>query len=94
MNITTFPKLKQRHIILWRIAIWFVLTFWVLPKRVLRFLLDFPLEIVYNICVFAKDTIGAFCEDSYEIGITFVRYFKGCKYLIHATAEEGAGDGK
>ena len=83
MNITTFPKLKQRHIILWRIAVWFALTFWALPKRVILCVLDFPIGLTYNICVFV-------CETSYEIGITFVRYFKVCRYLIHAVAEEAA----
>ena len=28
------------------------------------------------------------------IGIIFVRYFKVCRYLVHAVAEEGAKDGK
>ena len=94
MNITTFPKLKRRHIILWRIAVWFVLTFWALPKRVLLYVLDFPLGVTYNICIFVKDTLSTLCETSYEIGITLVRYFKVCRYLIHEGAEEGVKDDK
>lgn len=88
MNITTFPKLKRRHIVLWRIAVWFVLTFWAMPKRVLFYTLDFPLEVIYDFLIFIKNGLGAFCEVIYEIGITFVRYFKVCKYLIHAKEEE------
>lgn len=89
MNITTFPKLKRRHIILWRIAVWFALTFWALPKRVLLYVLAFPLGLTYNICVFVKGIISTLCETLYEIGITSVRYFKVCRYLVHAVAEEG-----
>ena len=94
MNITTFPKLKQRHIILWRFAVWFVLTFWALPKRVILRVLGFPLGVAYNICVFVKATISAVCETSYKIGMIFVRYFQVCRYLVHAVAEEGSEDGK
>ena len=89
MNITTFPKLKRRHIIVWRVVIWLILTFWALPERVLIRVLGFPLGVVYNICVFVKDTISTLCETSYRIGIIFVRYFKACWYLVHAVAEEG-----
>lgn len=90
MNITTFTKLKQLHIILWRIAVWFALTFWALPKRVVLCVLDLPLGVAYNICVFVKDTVRTACETLCEIGITLVRYFKVCRYLVHAIAEEGS----
>lgn len=87
MNITTFPKLKQRHIIVWRVVIWLILTFWEVPKRLLLYLLDFPLSVIYHICLGIGGIIKDLTEITYNAVDLFVRYFKGCKQLIHETAE-------
>lgn len=88
MNIRTFPNLKRRHIVLWRIVIWFILTFYELPKRLLLWMLDFPLEVIYNAIIFVRDTLGGFAEVSCNIWGLLVRYVKVCKYLIHATVDD------
>ena len=87
MNITTFPTLKQRHIIVWRVVIWLILTFWEVPKRLLLCLLDFPLSVIYHICLGIGGIIKDLTEITYNSVDLFVRYFQLCKYLIHATAE-------
>ena len=94
MNITTFPKLKRRHIIVWRVGLWLILTFWALPKRLLLCLLDFPLSSIYHICLGIGDIIKDLTESTYNAVDLFVRYFKLCKYIIHDTPEEGLEDGK
>ena len=87
MNITTFPKLKQRQIIVWRVVIWLILTFWEVPKRLLLYLLDFPLSVIYHICIGIGGIIKDLTEITYNAVDLFVRYFKVCKHLIHETAE-------
>lgn len=95
MNIRTFPKLKRRHIIVWRVVIWLILTFWEVPKQLLHYLLlNFPIAVIYHICLGIRDIINDLTESIYNAIDLFVRYFQLCKYLIHATAEEGVKDGK
>lgn len=95
MNIRTFPKLKRRHIIVWRVVIWLILTFWEVPKQLLHYLLlNFPIAVIYHICLGIRDIINDLTESIYNATDLFVRYFQLCKYLIHATAEEGVKDGK
>lgn len=95
MNITTFPKLKLRHIIVWRVVIWLILTFWEVPKQLLHYiLLNFPIAVIYHICLGIRDIINDLTESIYNAVDLLVRYFQLCKYLIHETAEEGADDGK
>ena len=94
MNITTLPTLKQRHIIGWRVVIWLILTFWEVPKHLLLYILNFPLAVIYHICLVIGDIINDFTESIYNSVDLFVRYFQLCKYIIHATAEEGVKDGK
>ena len=89
INITTFHELKHRNIVLWRVAIWFVLTFLSLPRRLIRLIINYPRSVVCNFIVFIGDTLRDFSDTSCDIGKTAVRYFKVCKYLVHATAEQG-----
>lgn len=93
MNITTFPTLKQRHIIVWLVVIWLILTFWEVPKHLLLYLLDLPLAVICRICLFIGGIIKDLTESTYNAVDLFVRYFQLCKYLIHETAEEGAKGG-
>lgn len=94
MNINNFPKLKQRHIVLWRIAVFAYLFTLALPYRMLLWVLDYPLELIYNVCCALWDTLGAWVEITTNIWHTLVRAAKICAYLPHATAEEGVKDGK
>ena len=89
INITILPELKHRNIVLWRVAIWFTLTFLTLPIRLIRLIINYPLSVVYNFIVFIGDTLRDFYDTSCDIGKTAVGYFKVCKYLVHATAEQG-----
>ena len=86
INITILPELKRRNIVLWRVAIWFSLTFLTLPRRLIRLIINYPLSVVYNFIVFIGDTLCNFYDTSCDIGKTAVGYFKVCKYLVHATA--------
>lgn len=87
MNITTFPNLKRRHIVLWRIVIWLILTFYELPKRILLYLLDFPLAVIYYVCVGVVDAIRDLSESTCNFGMVLVRYWRVSKYLVHAKFE-------
>ena len=95
MNITTFSTLKQHHIIVWRVVVLLILTFWEVPKQLLHYLLlNFPIAVIYHICLGIRDIINDLTESIYNAIDLFVRYFQLCKHLIHETAEEGADDGK